>query len=44
MDYITKDFSRLSKTIAELIAGIDVPVDTNGFANDLTTFEIVMMY
>ena len=44
MDYITKDFSGLSKTIAELIAGIDVPVDTNGFANDLTTFEIVMMY
>ena len=39
MDYITKDFSGLSKTIAELIAGIDVPVDTNGFANDLTTFR-----
>ena len=29
----------MSKTIAELVAGIDVKVDTLGFANDLTTFR-----
>ena len=32
-------FDGLSKTIAELLGGIDVPVDTNGFSNDLVTFQ-----
>ena len=39
MEYISLDFDGLSKTIAELLGGIDVPVDTNGFANDLVTFR-----
>lgn len=39
MNYISLDFDGLSKTIAELLGGIDVPVDTNGFANDLITFQ-----
>ena len=39
MDYISMDFDGLSKTIAELLGGIEVPVDTNGFANDLVTFQ-----
>lgn len=39
LDYISKDFNGLTKTIAELIGGVDVKVDTNGFANDLTTFK-----
>lgn len=29
----------LGKTISELIGGIAVEVDTNGFANDLVTFK-----
>ena len=32
------DYDGLSKTIAELIGGIEVPVDTYGFSNDLVTF------
>lgn len=39
MNYISLDFDGLSKTIAELLGGIDVPVDTNGFSNDLVTFQ-----
>ena len=39
MNYISLDFDGLSKTIAELLGGIEVPVDTNGFANDLVTFQ-----
>lgn len=39
MEYISKDYNGLSKTIAELIGGVEVKVDTNGFANDLVTFK-----
>lgn len=39
MDYISKGYNDLTKTIAELIAGIEVTVNTNGFANDLVTFK-----
>lgn len=39
MDYISKDYHGLTRTIAELIGGVDVTVNTTGFANDLTTFK-----
>ncbi len=39
MDYISRDYSGLTKAIAELIGGIEVKVSTTGFANDLTTFK-----
>lgn len=39
LDYISKDYNGLTKTIAELIGGIDAKFDTAGFANDLTTFK-----
>lgn len=39
MNYISLDFDSLSKTLAELLGGIEVSVDTNGFANDLITFR-----
>lgn len=39
MEYINKPYSGLNKTIAELIGGIDVKVDTLGFSNDLVTFR-----
>ena len=39
MVYISKDYNGLTKTIAELIGGVDVKVNTNGFANDLVTFK-----
>lgn len=39
LDYISKDYNGLTKTIAELIGGVDVKVNTTGFANDLTTFK-----
>lgn len=39
MEYISLDYDGLSKTIAELIGGIDVEVNTNGFSNDLVTFH-----
>ena len=39
MEYISKDYNGLPKTIAELIGGIDIKVNTNGFANDLVTFK-----
>ena len=39
LDYISKDYNGLTKTIAELIGGVKVKVNTTGFANDLTTFR-----
>ena len=39
LDYISKDYNGLTKTIAELIGGVEVAVNTTGFANDLTTFR-----
>lgn len=39
IEYINKSYNGLTKTIAELIGGVDVKVDTLGFANDLTTFK-----
>ena len=39
MEYISKDYNGLTKTIAELIGGVDVRVNTTGFANDVTTFK-----
>lgn len=39
MAYIGLDFDGLSRTIAELIGGVEVFVDTRGFANDLVTFR-----
>lgn len=37
--YISRDVQGLGRTIAELIGGMEVPVDINGFANDLNTFR-----
>lgn len=39
MEYISLDFDGLSKTVAELIGGLEVEVDTKGFSNDLVTFR-----
>ena len=39
LDYISRDYNGLTKTIAELVGGVDVKVNTTGFANDLTTFR-----
>ena len=39
LDYISQDYNGLTKTVAELIGGVDVKVSTTGFANDLTTFR-----
>lgn len=39
MEYISKDYNGLTKTIAELIGGVNVKVNTLGFANDLVTFR-----
>jgi len=39
MEYISLDYNGLTKTIAELMAGIDVSVTTTKFANDLTNFK-----
>ena len=39
MDFISKDYNGLTKTVAELIGGVEVGVETLGFANDLTTFR-----
>ena len=38
MDYIGQDYNGLTKTIAELVGGLDVKVNTGGFSNDLTSF------
>ncbi len=39
LDYISRDYNGLAKTIAELVGGVDAKVDTTGFANDLITFK-----
>ena len=39
MRYISRDEEGLGKTIAEISGGVHVPVDTNGFSNDLITFR-----
>lgn len=39
MEYISKGYHGLTKTIAELIGGVEVKVDTQGFANDMMTFR-----
>ena len=39
MEYISLDYDGLSKRIAELLGGIEVEVDVNGFSNDLVTFR-----
>lgn len=39
MDYISKPYNGLTKTIAELIGGLDVRINTNGFLNDLISFK-----
>ncbi len=39
LDYISKDYNGMTRTVAELIGGVDVQVNTAGFANDLTTFR-----
>ncbi len=37
--YISLDFDGLGRTVTELIGGVAVKVDTNGFSNDLVTFR-----
>lgn len=39
MEYIGLDFDGLSRTVARLLGGVSVSVDTSGFSNDLTTFR-----
>ena len=39
LGYIARDERGLSETIASLIGGTEVPVDINGFSNDLVTFR-----
>lgn len=39
MGYISLDFDGLGRTMAELIGGVKVKVNTDGFANDLVTFR-----
>lgn len=39
LGYISMGYKGLAKTIAELIGGVEVRVNTNGFANDLVTFK-----
>lgn len=39
LEYISKGYAGLTKTVAELIGGIAVRVNANGFANDLVTFK-----
>ena len=39
LGYIARDAQGLGQTIAQLIGGTEMPVDINGFANDLTTFK-----
>ena len=39
MEYISKLYNGMTKTIAELIGGAEAKVNTNGFANDLVTFK-----
>lgn len=39
LGYISRDEQGLDRTVARLIGGTDVPVDINGFSNDLITFK-----
>ena len=39
LSYIERDVHGLGKTIARLIGGDGVPIETNGFENDLFTFK-----
>ncbi len=39
LGYISRDEQGLGKTIAQLVGGVEVPVEVNGFANDLVTFR-----
>jgi len=39
MEYISLDFDGMSRTAAQLLGGIPVPVNTYGFSNDLVTFR-----
>ncbi len=39
MGYISLDFDGMSETVAELIGGVAVSVDTGGFTNDFVTFK-----
>ena len=39
MDYISKGYKDLTRTIAELIGGVAVKTSITGFANDLTMFR-----
>ena len=39
LGYISRDVSGLGKSVAQLIGGSSLPVDINGFANDLITYK-----
>ncbi|MDE7415899.1 MAG: ATP-binding protein [Lachnospiraceae bacterium] len=39
MGYISMGYTGLTRVIAELVSGMEVKVNTNGFANDLVTFK-----
>lgn len=39
MEYISQDFNGLTASIAGLVGGVEVRLNTAGFANDLTTFK-----
>ncbi len=39
MEYISKGYAGLTRTVAELIGGVEVKVNPQGFANDLVTFK-----
>ena len=39
LEYIRLDFAGLSRTVAELLGGMEIPVDVDGFSNDLVTFR-----
>ena len=38
-EYITMDFDGLGSTVAELLAGEQVPISVLGFSNDLDSFQ-----
>lgn len=39
LEYIRLDYVGLSRTVAELLGGLEVEVDTDGFSNDLVSFR-----
>jgi len=39
LEYIRLDYAGLSRTVAQLLGGVEVEVDTDGFSNDLVTFR-----